>query len=346
MKALLIGPENPHFAPHLRTLQALDEIEEIALSASIIDEHALLTPYAQMPKVGKLFASVYEALLDPVDVVMACPRNDRALAIAIQVLRAGKPLLAEKPCGRNAAETLAVVDAADAANVTLGVAYVNRAHPATQAARRFVQDGLLGELMHVELRWFTTQPRFRDPSHWLFNRQQAGGGIVHWLGCHLLDLAHYVSGRNIMRASAALGTCSGEAIEVEDVAALNFVFDNGAVGSLDCGYVLAQAGAGYENRAGNDTHIAFIGTKGRISWSHTGAPCILHAESTDEAWRAQPQRVITVDVPDSPAYGGKYGEAFVRAFLRGEPMASGHDALRVMRVLDEVYLPFPHHQRS
>ena len=34
MKALLIGPENPHFLGHLRTLQALPEVTAITLVAS------------------------------------------------------------------------------------------------------------------------------------------------------------------------------------------------------------------------------------------------------------------------------------------------------------------------
>ena len=34
MKALLIGPENPHFLGHLRTLQALPEVTAITHGAS------------------------------------------------------------------------------------------------------------------------------------------------------------------------------------------------------------------------------------------------------------------------------------------------------------------------
>jgi predicted dehydrogenase len=335
MNALLIGPENPHFVPHLRTLQQLPEIDAIALAACVPDEAALL-PAGPQAKVAARHGRLSTEALRWADVVLACPRNDRAVDIICAALRAGRPVLAEKPLGRNARETAQMVDCARATQQQLGVCYTNRLHPAAVAARAFVQQGLLGALMHVELRWFTTQPRFRDPAHWLFDPAKAGGGIVQWLGCHLLDLAAYITGVPLAQASAMLGTRSGEPIGVEDVAALALRFENGAVGSLACGYVLAQAGAGYENRSGNDSHVAIIGTRGRMVWCPTATPCIVQFESTG----ADPSKwTLNASPIETPSYGGAYGEAFVRAFLQGTPIATGDDALRIARLLDTIYSP-------
>lgn len=343
MKALLIGPENPHFVAHLRTLQGLDEITAIALAASALaasvpDEFELLhnSDQIQPAKISARHAAITAEVLQEADVVIACPRNDRARQIITAALQAGKPVLAEKPCGRNASETQQIVDVAASTKQALGVFYVNRLHPAVQLARQFVQDGLLGDLMHVEMRWFTTQPRFRDPAHWLFDRQKAGGGIVQWLGCHLLDLAAYITGDALVSAQALLARRSGEAISVEDVAALNLRFASGGIGSLNCGYVLAQSGSGYENRAGNDSYMCITGTHGRVRWSQTKAPCEVEMEST--RWVTEPQRMAVANPENSTAYGGKHGEAFVRAFLRGQPVATGHDALAVAKLLDSIYL--------
>ncbi len=338
MKALLIGPENPHFVAHLRTLQVLDEITDIALAASVPEEFDLLPNAAQIQpaKIAARHATLTTDVLKETDVVIACPRNDRAVKIITAALQAGKPVLAEKPCGRNAKETKQIVDAAATNQQTLGVFYVNRLHPAVQLARQFVQDGLLGDLMHVEMRWFTTQPRFRDPSHWLFDRQRAGGGIVQWLGCHMLDLATYITGEACVSAQAQLAQRSGAAISVEDVAALSLRFASGGIGSLNCGYVLAQSGSGYENRAGNDSYMCITGTHGRVRWSQTKTPCEVEMEST--RWQTDSQRVVAANPETSNAYGGKHGEAFVRAFLRGQPVSTGHDALAVAQLLDQIYL--------
>lgn len=345
MKALLVGPENPHFIGHLRTLQCLDEVSEIHLAACddgdapLLEEARLAHP-AKVMSTGADVATMLQH--HKFDFVVGCPRNDRCASVYERVLGAGIPLLAEKPIGRNAAEVVRVVEQAHRAAVPLGVFYVNRLHPAVQAARNFVRDGLLGELMAVELRWYTTQPKFRDPKHWLFNRAQSGGGIVQWLGCHLIDLAHHVTGEEITNAAGALATRSGEAIDVEDAAAIIMKFSGGAVGSLDCGFVLAQSGAGYYNRAGNDTHVAFIGTQGRVWWTPTESPCVVHFESTQASWAHAPRRELQFELPESPAYGGVHGLAFVQAFMRatqgaGAPVATGEDALRVARITDLIY---------
>lgn len=339
MRALLVGPENPHFVGHLRTLQMLDEVESITLAASSPDDWAKLEAARdEFPrKVVAAVSSWRDALRERFDFAMACPRNDRARDVCLGLVAARIPLLAEKPMGRASDDVAAIHSAAQAAGVPVGVFYTSRAHPAIQAARAFVADGLLGELMHVEMRYFTTQIKFRDPSHWLFRREFAGGGVLSWLGCHFIDLAHYISGQEILRAGGVIATRSNPDTDVEDVAAVHLCFESGAIGSLDCGYVLAQSGGGFYNRAGNDTYLALIGTLGRVWWSFTPNPCVLCMESAHPSWRASPQREVKFTLAESPAYGDKYGEEFVRAFLRGEPYATSADALRVARLIEQVY---------
>ena len=48
--------------------------------------------------------------------------------------------------------------------------------------------------MAVEARMVTSQVRYRDPAHWLFQRATAGSGILSWLACHYLDLLCYLLG--------------------------------------------------------------------------------------------------------------------------------------------------------
>ncbi|MCW1967147.1 MAG: gfo/Idh/MocA family oxidoreductase, partial [Anaerolineae bacterium] len=68
----------------------------------------------------------------------------------------------------------------------------------------------------------------------------------------------------------------------------------------------------------------------------------LHAESIHPDWVTSPRRTLVFEMGESAAYGGKYGEAFVRGFLRAAATgsavpASGRDALAVQRLIDSVY---------
>lgn len=194
MRALLIGPENPHFAGHLRTLQTLPEITAITVCCADSGDMALLQAAvaSDAPKVLAHFASVNEALAGGhYDFVLGCPRNDRALAVYEAVFAHKLPALAEKPLGRNAAEAAKICEMADASGVTLGVCYQNRYNPVVRYAREFIAAGLLGRLMQVQTRYVTTNIAARDPNHWLFKRECVGGGVLQWLGCHHVDVARH-----------------------------------------------------------------------------------------------------------------------------------------------------------
>lgn len=342
LTAALLGLEHPHSLAHLRTLQQLPEVERILLWDSNAETLAQVQA-TQGEKVVAGFTDL-DALLATPDLffAIAALRNDLGPEIFIRVLAAGKHLMAEKPIGRTAADTRRVLEAAQRSTARFGVCYQNRAGPWVQDARRIVQQGLLGPLVSVEMRMITTQVRFRNPQHWLFRNQYAGGGILSWLGCHYLDMMRYITGDEVSSVAAEVATCSGEAIDVEDTAVLALRFQSGAVGSLHAGYILALSGGGYFNRAGYDNYFSINGQLGRLYWTSSGPPASIYVESTHPAWASAPQRTFHYTYAESPAYGGVYGQQFIAAFIRaaqegGTPLTAGDDALQVARIVDAAY---------
>jgi predicted dehydrogenase len=186
----------------------------------------------------------------------------------------------------------------------------------------------------------TTQVGMRNPSSWLFSREAVGGGVLAWLGCHWLDALRYVTGEEIVRVQATLATTSGEAIDVEDTAAVTFRTSSGAVGSLHAGYLLAVGNPGYR-AAGHDIAMILRGTLGAIYYTggRQEAPLLLESVALD--WRGAPRRTFQFTPAVSPGYGGLSGLDFFRAFLaarQGEPTpADAQDALRLLEVLDAIY---------
>jgi predicted dehydrogenase len=188
----------------------------------------------------------------------------------------------------------------------------------------------------------TTAVRFRKPEHWLFNKERAGGGMLTWLGCHYIDLMRYMTGDEIVSVQAEIATRSGESIDVEDVAVMSLRLKSGAIASMHVGYMLALSGSGYHNPSGYDTYIGINGQQGRVHWSAPGSPSELKAESAHPAWAGAPQWSAQYVAGQSPAYGGKAGEAFIRDFIEasheGRPAwTTGEDALMVARVIDAAY---------
>jgi predicted dehydrogenase len=342
MKAALLGIEHPHSLAHLRTLQVLPEIDSILLwdeNASALAE----ARRAQGEKVEATFTDLGSLLAqDDLFFVIAALRNDLGPEIFIRVLEAGKHLMAEKPVGKTAADTARVIEVAARRGITLGVCYQNRHNPLIVQAREFVAQGLLGPLISVEVRMLTTQVQFRNPQHWLFNKALSGGGILSWLGCHYIDMIHFVTHDEIASVAAEVATRNGEDIDVEDIAALSLRLKSGAIGSLHAGYTLALSGGGYHNATGYDTYFGVNGQLGRMYWSSSGKAGHLSVETTHPDWSGAPRREFDFALAESPAYGGVYGETFIRDFIRaakgeGTVPASGYDALRVAQVIDAAY---------
>ena len=341
LKAALLGVTHPHSAAHLRTLQALPEIEAIYLwdeSASALED----IRGQQGQKVAGASTRLEDIVGrdDLVGAVLALP-NDIAPDACITALQHGQHLMAEKPIGRTAADVERVVRAADAAGRVLSVCYQNRQHPCSIEARNVVRSGMIGTLISLEARMLTTQVRFRNPQHWLFSDARAGGGILSWLGCHYLDMLRYVTGDEVVAVSAEMNTMSGEAIDVEDVITIALRFRSGAIGVMHAGYMLALSGGGYHG-SGYDAYLGFRGREGRVYWDPVAKPPRLYAESTRPDWSGAPVREFGFTLRDSPAYGGGNGEVFIRRFLQacqgeGEPPTTGRDALAVARIVDAAY---------
>ena len=339
VRTALFGVTHPHSRHHLKTLQASSMVSGIILYDQ--DSEAL-----ERSGSGKKVESVYtdlEALLKEEEflVGIACVENDLNASLCNRLIEAGIHVISEKPIGRNTEEVESVVTAAREKNLKLGVMYTNRSHPVSQEARKLVQEGVIGRVTSCEARMVTSQVKFRNPEHWLFEKERSGGGILSWLGCHHIDLLCYVMGDDITSVSGIVDTLSGEAIDVEDVASVSFRFRSGAIGGLQAGYQLAMSTEGYQG-AKYDNYVGFRGTEGRVYWSPIDRPPRLHVESARQEWASAPERTFDFMLPEVEAYGGAHGLSFVETFFSsalgmGEPVATGEDALRVARILDAIY---------
>ena len=337
IKIAQIGCGHPHSASHFGTFNALKEVGAIVLCDP---------DKAVAEKLREKAPDRVEAVMDNLDAVLAradvrfvniCLPNDETPAVIAQAARAGKHILCEKPCAVSAAALEPALDEVARAKVGFLVHYTNRYRPDIGEMVQLIRGGTIGRLTSVEMRMVTTQPKFRDPKHWLFKRARTGGGILAWLACHYMDLARVLTGAEVSSVTAQCATTSGEAIDVEDTAVCGFRFSNGALGSLHAGYLLARGRAGYI-MPGYDACIAVRGTEGALVLEpyHSPQDSLLHISTTKQV------RDATFQTVKGEGYGGEYGQAFVRDFinaaLRGAPSPAGPDAaMAVRRILDACY---------
>lgn len=129
------------------------------------------------------FEELLERELD--GIVIATPSALHAEQ-AVAALERGFAVFCQKPLGRDAGETHAVVEAAARADRLLAVDLSYRFTQAAACVREEVASGSLGEIYAAELVFHNA---YGPDKPWFYDRRLAGGGCLIDLGVHLADLA-------------------------------------------------------------------------------------------------------------------------------------------------------------
>jgi predicted dehydrogenase len=302
--------------------------EGAASAAAIADASAEARGEAAKLAPGAAIVGSLDDLLDAgVDgVVIATPSALHAEQ-AIAALERGVAVFCQKPLGRTAAETKAVVDAARAADRLLAVDLSYRFTAGMQAIREVVAAGDLGRVHAVDLVFHNA---YGPDKPWFYDPALAGGGCVMDLGVHLVDLALWTLGFPQVGDVQARLFADGEPLgvrpdRVEDYAVATLTLSGGAVVRLACSWRL---------QAGRDAVIeaAFYGTEGGAALKNVGGSFY---DFTAERYRGTASETLA-GPPD--AWGGRAAADWARRLAGGERFDPAADRLvDVARALDRIY---------
>ncbi len=341
-KVAFLGTTHPHARSQVRTLQLVDEVESIYFCDQ--DEGAGDAIRETCPdKIADGSLSLDEVLTrEDIEFCWGCFNTVENGPAVKQLLEAGKHVMSEKPVGISAAVIAELCETARANERTLSVCYQNRYRPIVQDIRRHLAEEAIGKLMNMEVRMVTSQVRYRNPKHWLFDREQSGGGILSWLMCHYFDMMRFLLGQEVVEVTSLTGILNGEDITVEDTASGALRFESGLICAWNAGYLLSMSREGFSN-ASYDTYFGIRGREGSLVWAGDVSAPSLTVTSTRSDWnRSSPSRTIQYSQDKAEGYGGLSGRDFVRQFFRAalhgeEPPTSGEDALQAARIVEACY---------
>ena len=140
-------------------------------------------------------------------------------------------VVVEKPTFLAAGQLAEADAAAKTAGVRIFPVFQNRYNKAVQRVKRALDNGELGEIrtVSVRLRWCRPQ-RYYDLAPWRGTFSHDGGALTNQT-IHHVDLIRYLGGE-VDRVNATMQTMGAE-IEVEDTTVGSFVYEGGALGSLE-----------------------------------------------------------------------------------------------------------------
>lgn len=325
--ALVFGGDNPHAAAWIKTLENCPSISCIQLCGDWPKDLVGDKKIVELDDVAKGIVP---------DFALVCTTNYEAPSLAEISIDAGIPTIVEKPVARNSAEIEKLNDSAKISGSIWATGFLNRYHPSVIQLKKWIKSGAIGRVLSIEGRMVTSDVQARNPSHWLFDEERAGGGILHWLGIHTIDLIRYLTNMEFSKVCGQIAT-SVQEIDVEEIATASFSMHGGAIGTIHAGYVLPK-------RYG-DIALTIRGTMGDVtwkSWDYHGRQDHVYLQSSHSKWNEKDYHKLHCPTPDGPGYGGQMGIDFVEDFIRANRsreqfVTDGHDAVKAMQFVEAVY---------
>ena len=141
---------------------------------------------------------------EEIDLVDIVTPNHMHMDPAIAALEAGKPVATEKPIAGTLADARSMVEAAKQARVPTFVWYNYRRCPAVALAHRLVKEGRIGRIFHVRCVYLQDWGGPDTPLLWRFQKKYSGSGAHGDLNAHIIDMARFVTGDDIVEVSGAI----------------------------------------------------------------------------------------------------------------------------------------------
>ena len=282
-----------------RVFPAIEEEERSKLVGIVTRDPAKAEPYG-VPGFTDLKTAL--AKTEPDAVYVASPVFMHAPQTMVS-LREGRHVLCEKPMAMNYKEAEMMVDTAQAAGRTLGIAYYRRTYPKVHRAMALIREGVIGQPVLAYAshhNWFRAENGFRA---WLLDPDKAGGGPLYDIASHRIDLLNFIFGEPA-RVRAQLSNAVNKT-PVEDSATLLIEYLNNVRAIID---------VRWHSRVDRD-EFRIIGTSGELDLTPLSGPAFVSPQGREE-------------IPTHPNIHFPCVENFVEAVLDGKPLlSSGQTAL-------------------
>ncbi|MBD3289667.1 gfo/Idh/MocA family oxidoreductase, partial [candidate division KSB1 bacterium] len=294
---------------------------------------------------------------DDIDLISIAAPGLLHREITLEAAKNSKHILCEKPLANNLQDAEEMVLAIEKAGVRHCCGYTYRQTPALAMAKRLFDEGKIGRVYNVHVRY--AQDWQREPSFpfvWRHDKKLAGSGALGDICAHSIDAVRFVTGMEIVRLVGQLKTMipvrpledtkpNGEKgnVTVDDVAQFLCEFDTGATGCFEA----SRLASGRRNH----NSLEINGDKGSVYWTFEEQNYLYYFDNTNPVTE-QGFRKINCTHDEHPYGGGYwpqghgigYADMFVnqmRLFLTAivenkDFHPDFYDGLKVQQVLDAV----------
>ncbi|TDF91207.1 Gfo/Idh/MocA family protein [Paenibacillus piri] len=320
---------------HLPAVRELSE--QIELVALVTRDSSKLQHEAEQWTGVKTYTSYDDAVQDPdIDAFLLLLPHDIHAEYSIKALRAGKHVLVEKPMAMNVEEAEAMASAAEAGGATLMIGQSRRFFSPVMESIKRVRANEIGGLININALLLAHMDK--PATDWWKDDAKIGGFIIPLWGSHILD--YIVWAYDKMPVSVyAQGHSNNPNWSGEDEVAISLNFGEGQMANVLMSFNAGARPTDEEGLTGkriwstqNSIYERYlIGTNGMMQLKDE-YELLLNGEKQDECDRTNANFTWQL-------------QEFADAIREGrEPLASGKEIIRVMKVIDACFESMRTHQ--
>jgi UDP-N-acetylglucosamine 3-dehydrogenase len=228
-----------------------------------------------------------QGLLEKVEAVTIAVPTTLHHAYVLQALRTGVHVLVEKPIASTIKEAMEMIQKARDSNKILMVGHLERLNPAVQATKKFLQRGLLGDVVSITAkRVGPHNPRIRDV------------GVILDLAIHDIDVISNMLGKKVSKVFTVGGV---KLHPFEDYAIICLAFPDHVAGVVETNWLTPK----------KVRTLTIVGTEGVIEVDYLSQKAVVLKDPNDtEPLQLQFEKKEPLHVEL---------ESFIRAVQNGGP---------------------------
>ena len=283
---------------------------------------------------------------------------------SIRMLEAGKHVACEKPLAGTLEDARRMNAAAKRAKRAKGgpktfVWYNYRRCPAVAFAHRLVAEGRIGRIYHVRANYLQSWGGPQTPLLWRFKKGAAGSGAHGDLNAHIVDMARFVTGDEIVEVNGAIaktfikerqipGTKRKGRSNVDDAVLFLATFKGGAVGSFEASRLAAPHL--------NANSLEINGELGSLRFEFENMNVLMFHDAANGGREGGWRRILCTSAGDHPYAANWWPDAHVLGYEHGfinmladvvrvlggqepeVPLPDFQDAFETQRVLEAAML--------
>lgn len=261
-------------------------------------------------------------------VIIAVPHYLLA-PITLTALKLRKHVLCEKPGAVKSADLKKAVELAQRNSLSYMVGFNHRFHPAFSLARKFFEQGKIGEVLFIRAR-YGFGGRAGYEKEWRLNKKISGGGELIDQGVHMIDMARFFLG-DIKEIKGLCGNLFWKA-GVEDNAFVLLRSRSNKLASIHVSWTNWKPIHSFE----------IYGTKGYLAVEGLGRK---YGGEEKLIWGARgknfagpPQEKVYPCDPEADKSLALELKEFIKSIrAKCQPQPSGEDALAVLEVIEKIY---------